>query len=259
MILPPEKITLPLQRNTIASGLNQKVSAPLSRTTLKTINCESGQQLRNRETAGSAYTERPSFPATAAPAQQNSASIMPQFSAPVKKGQKVLLDRKNSGINRVDLCFGWKILDARCDVDVSAFLVCENGFVPNEDWFVFYGQNKSPDGSVRLKCGERSIIQVDLSCVTQDIKRIVFVVSIHEAFEKGLNFSMLRNVWVQVNDVFAGKELVSYQLEEYYSNVTSITICELYKHNGQWKFNPVGNGVNRDLAGQCAMYGVEIC
>ena len=31
-----------------------------------------------------------------------------------------------------------------------------------------------------------------------------------------------------------------------------------YLHNGQWKFNPVGNGVHQDLAGQCRIYGVEI-
>ena len=38
----------------------------------------------------------------------------------------------------------------------------------------------------------------------------------------------------------------------------SMTLGELYLHQGQWKFNPVGNGVHMDLAGQCALYGVTL-
>lgn len=37
-----------------------------------------------------------------------------------------------------------------------------------------------------------------------------------------------------------------------------MTLGELYLHQGQWKFNPVGNGVHMDLARQCALYGVTL-
>ena len=40
--------------------------------------------------------------------------------------------------------------------------------------------------------------------------------------------------------------------------VHGMTLGELYLHQGQWKFNPVGNGVHMDLAGQCALYGVTL-
>lgn len=36
-------------------------------------------------------------------------------------------------------------------------------------------------------------------------------------------------------------------MDEYYSNVTSMMIGEVYRHNGIWKFNAIGNGVTRDL------------
>ena len=35
-------------------------------------------------------------------------------------------------------------------------------------------------------------------------------------------------------------------------------IGEIYQHNGTWKFNAIGNGVTRDLAGLCALYGVQV-
>lgn len=56
----------------------------------------------------------------------------------------------------------------------------------------------------------------------------------------------------------SGKELVSFLITEYYNNIISMMIGELYLHNGTWKFNAVGNGVVKDLAGLCELYGVEV-
>jgi len=37
-----------------------------------------------------------------------------------------------------------------------------------------------------------------------------------------------------------------------------MVVGELYRHNGTWKVNPVGDGVAADLAGLCARYGVNV-
>ena len=55
-----------------------------------------------------------------------------------------------------------------------------------------------------------------------------------------------------------GEELNRFNLTEYYSNVTSMVVGEIYNYNGQWKFNAVGDGVAKDLAGLCEMYGVNV-
>ena len=47
-------------------------------------------------------------------------------------------------------------------------------------------------------------------------------------------------------------------MEEYYSNVTSMMIGEVYQYKGAWKFNAIGNGVAKNLAGLCELYGVEV-
>ena len=52
--------------------------------------------------------------------------------------------------------------------------------------------------------------------------------------------------------------MCSSDLDEYYTNVTSMMIGELYLHNGAWKFNAIGNGVAKDLAGLCGLYGVQV-
>ena len=52
-------------------------------------------------------------------------------------------------------------------------------------------------------------------------------------------------------------ELARIELTDCTSGVTALVIGELYRYKGAWKFNAVGSGVARDLAGFCAMYGIE--
>ncbi|MDE5835367.1 MAG: TerD family protein, partial [Ruminococcus sp.] len=53
-------------------------------------------------------------------------------------------------------------------------------------------------------------------------------------------------------------ETARFILDECYNNVTAMVLGELYRYKGEWKFNAVGSGVARDLAGFCAMYGVNL-
>lgn len=201
------------------------------------------------------------------PAPQPVATVVPDMVIPelqnlLHKGQKAPLSPGNSNIRRLKVCFGWNVTDGRCDIDASAFLTGTGGKVPGDEWFVFYGQEQSPDGSVRFAIDQshrdREIISVDLTKLDSRIQKIIFVMTINEAYEKNLNFSMIKDAYIRIIDAENNRILLSYRMEELYANVTSMTIGELYLHNGQWKFNPVGNGVKQDLAGQCAIYGVAI-
>ncbi|MCR4645479.1 MAG: TerD family protein [Oscillospiraceae bacterium] len=195
-------------------------------------------------------------PAPAAPATPR--MTIPELPNLLRRGQKAPL----SGASRLKMCFGWNVSNSQCDLDASAFLVTGNGKVQSDDWFVFYSQETSPDGSVHFMIDsthkDREVIEVDLNRVSPQVEKIVFVLTINEAFEHHLNFSMIQDPYVRILNAANNQVILSYRMEELYANVISMTIGELYRHNGQWKFNPVGNGVNQDLAGQCAVYGVEI-
>ena len=69
---------------------------------------------------------------------------------------------------------------------------------------------------------------------------------------------MVKDAYVRILDAADNTELVSFQMAEYYSNVISMMIGEVYIHNGLWKFNAVGNGVSKDLEGLCGLYGVQV-
>ena len=198
-------------------------------------------------------TQTPAQPQ--APAQRQ----LPPLAKPVQKGQKIALE--NAGpLKSVRACFGWNSTNAQCDVDVSAFLLGADGKVLGDSWFVFYGQTTSPDQSTEFHTDNSvdcEMISINLQTLNPDVKKIVFVLTINEAFEKNLNFGMMKDAYVRILNE-SGSELVSFQMTDYYSNVISMMIGEIYQHNGTWKFNAVGNGVARDLSGLCDLYGVQV-
>lgn len=187
---------------------------------------------------------------------------MPAFRNLLRTGQKTPICSADSPAPGLQACIGWNTTDARCDVDVSVFMLGAGERVPSEDWFVFYSQPRSPDGALAYSdCRngiDRKQLDIDLRRIDPRIEKMVFVLTIDEALEQRLNFSFVKDVYLRLLNPADRSEIFSYRLPEMYDSVISMTIGELYRKNGQWRFNPIGNGIGKDLSGQCAMYGVEI-
>lgn len=194
------------------------------------------------------------------PPQPATQIVVPRLINQLRKGQKVALDPTNE-VREIKVCLGWNVSNPDCDIDVSAFILGADGNVPGDDWFVFYGQEYSPDKSVFFSSSgapDRQYISVDFNKLNPLAKKIVFVLTINDATVNQLNFSMVKDAYVRILNAASRQELVSFQMTDYYSNVISMMICELYLHNGSWKCNAIGNGVARDLAGLCELYGVSL-
>ncbi len=258
MINIPNIVTEPLNQNNVASPELMRVQGARNAGNIQTLNLGRNMGVPVQQAAP------PVPPVITPPVQTAAASVLQDKPVPVlhemaRKGQKVPLETEGKLIS-IDVCLGFNVYRKECDVDVSAFLLGENGKVPGDDWFVFYGQDTSPDGSTRFSHSggeDREIISVDFTRLNPQVSRIVFVLTIHEALQRRLNFSMLKDCYIRILDD-RGKELVSFLMEEYYATVTSMMIGEVYRHNGTWKFNAIGNGVARDLAGLCELYGVQV-
>lgn len=185
----------------------------------------------------------------------------------VTRGQKVSLSKMNPNLDRIQVCLGWDVgYNTNYDLDASAFMLGSNGKVVSDNHFVFYSQPMSPCGSVSLSGdnktgqgdGDDEILNISLSRVPIEVTKIVFVVTINEALQTGKNFGQVKNAFARVVDVEGGRELVNFQLTEYYPDVTSMMVGELYRHGSEWKFTPIGMGTQDDLAGLCARYGVDV-
>ena len=191
----------------------------------------------------------------------------------LSKGGKVSLakaaaDAGVAGLSKVVVGLGWDTNrydgGSDFDLDASAFLVKEDGKVRSDSDFIFYGNkegsgvthtgdNKTGDGD-----GDDEKIIVDLNSVPADVQKIAFTVTIYEAESRSQNFGMVENSYIRVVDEATGTELIRYDLGEDYSIETAVVVGELYRNNGEWKFNAVGSGFQGGLAALCANYGVNV-
>lgn len=246
MLNVPEKVRTPLNRQSILT-LNQiRVQTPLSSQHIQDINIPAS--VKNTGIQNQKIPSRPSV------------HPLPSLKHMVQKGQKIPLNLPGN-FSQIQACLGWNVKNPDCDVDVSAFLLDGSGKVPDENWFVFYGQLQSPDHSTVLSLTpgtDRETVSIDFSRLHPSVNKIVFVLTINEAEKKHLNFSMIEDAYIRILDSATKEELVSFCMDEYYSNVTSMMIGEIYRYHDAWKFNAIGNGVTRDLAGLCELYGVQV-
>lgn len=207
------------------------------------------------------------------PYQQQVQTQSQQTTAPhgtghnLTRGQKVSLSKMNPNLNEIQVCLGWDVgMNTSYDLDASAFMLGADGKVVSDSHFVFYGQMISPCGSIRLSQdnktgqgdGDDEILDITLARVPDHVKKIVFVVTIDNALSTGRNFGGVNNAFARVVDKTTNRELAYFKLTDYYADVISMMVGELYKHNGEWKFTPVGQGTKDDLAGLCTRYGVNI-
>lgn len=188
----------------------------------------------------------------------------------LRKGQKVDLTKGNPGLNKLIVGLGWDVNrydgSSDFDLDASAFLLGANGRVTSDADFIFYGNQKHYSDSVESTGDNRSgagdgddeQLLVDLSLVPANIEKIAFVVTIYDAAERRQNFGMVSNSYIRVLDQNTNQELIRFDLGEDFSIETAIVVGELYRHNGEWKFNAVGSGFQGGLEALCANFGVNI-
>ena len=188
----------------------------------------------------------------------------------LKKGQKIDLTKGNPGLKHIKLGLGWdtNVFDggADFDLDVSLFMVGKNGKVEHDEDFIFYnnlkhpseavehlGDNRTGDGD-----GDDEEILVDFSKMPDYVDRIAVTVTIYEAKERRQNFGQVNNSYVRLLNSDNDEELLRYDLGEEFSIETAIVVCEIYKHNGEWKFSAVGSGFEGGLEALCRNYGLDV-
>lgn len=188
----------------------------------------------------------------------------------LQKGQKVNLTKGNPGISKLLVGLGWDINQydggADFDLDAAAFLLGSNGKVQSDADFVFYGNLKHSSGSVMHTGdnltgegdGDDEVIKVDLSRIPANVEKITFTVTIYEAVSRNQNFGQVSNAYIRVVDESSGTELIRYDLGEDFSIETAVVVGEMYRNNGEWKFNAIGSGFSGGLEALCKNFGVNV-
>ena len=190
----------------------------------------------------------------------------------LSKGQRVSLD-KSVTMARIGLGWDTNRYDGGQDFDLDAcvFLLGANGKVLKDEDFVFYnnltarngavvhtGDNRTGDGD-----GDDEAIIIDFSKVAAEVEKIAVTVTIFDAEIKHQNFGQVSNSYVRVlkidnPDDVNGEEVLRFDLVEEFSIETALVVCEIYRYNGDWKFNAVAAGYQGGLEALCRTYGVNV-
>lgn len=194
------------------------------------------------------------------------------MSISLSKGQKISLSKEDPSLKKIIVGLGWNTNKYSggydFDLDASCFELGANDKVTKDTDFIFYKNLDSTDGAIHHTGDDRTggnsddgddeQIIVDLTKVPDNIQKIAFTATIYDADKRNQNFGQVSNAYVRLVNDATGAEVVRYNLGEDFSIETAIVICEVYKHNGEWKFNAVGAGFSGGLAALCHNYGLEV-
>lgn len=188
----------------------------------------------------------------------------------LSKGQKVDLTKKNPGLKNIMVGLGWDVnafdSGADFDLDAAAFMLGSNGKCITEKEFIFYGNLEHVSGAVKHMGdnltgegdGDDEQIRIELSKVPENLTKIAFTVTIYEPEQRRQNFGQVNNAFIRIYNEETGEELLRYDLGEDFSIETAVVFGELYKNNGEWKFNAIGSGYQGGLAALCQNFGVDV-
>ncbi len=192
------------------------------------------------------------------------------MSVRLQKGQKVSLSKEHAGLSKILIGLGWDEAKRSgggffsrkpkpIDCDASAFLL-KNGKLADKTDIVYYGNLHHKSGAIQhlgdnltgAGEGDDEQIVVDLSCVPAEYDRIVIVVNIYAAVSRKQHFGMIENAFIRLVDGRDNKEMCQYSLTEDYSEMTAMIFGEVYRHDGEWKFNAIGQGTKDRAIGDLA-------
>lgn len=182
------------------------------------------------------------------------------MSISLSKGQKISLSKEVNGLRKVTVGLGWDVAEQKkglfggsyipnIDCDASAISLNANGKKRDVAFYgcrsiesraiIHHGDNLTGAGD-----GDDEQITVDLASMPNDVDKVVFVVNIFSCVSRKQHFGMIKNAFIRLVDESTGKEICKYNLSDDYKNKTSMIFGEVYKHNGEWKFNAIGQGTN---------------
>ncbi|OXI80134.1 chemical-damaging agent resistance protein C [Burkholderia sp. AU31652] len=187
----------------------------------------------------------------------------------LSKGGNVSLSKEAPGLSEIVVGLGWdpRVTDGtEFDLDASIFVTGENGKVLSDAGFIFYNNKKSADGSIEHLGDNRSgqgdgddeQVNVKLTGLAADVKKLVFAVTIHDAEARKQSFGQVSNAYIRVVNKADSKEIARYDLSEDASTETAMIFGELYRHNDEFKFKAIGQGFTGGLKPLAEAHGVSI-
>jgi stress response protein SCP2 len=149
----------------------------------------------------------------------------------------------------------YKSLKEAVVIDSYAFMLNENEKVTRDEEMVFFGNEVSPDGAVKITSTDFTpAVTLNLPQVSGQIQRIAICFSAY-GDEDWINFLNIKDPVVQV---YSDGEPICHLKLEHLSVEKTLVALEIYRNKGTWKAKSIGSGYKDGLKNLCESFGVEI-
>lgn len=180
----------------------------------------------------------------------------------LSKNENVSLSKTNPDLSIITVGFGWKILttdDTNIDLNPVALLLNADNKLDFRENAIFFrfplsigtdvgliDKEDRIDRMLNIKKGDKEAIKINLTTLSPDIKKILFVVSLDED-DITQSFEQISRAHIRIINDSDRSEIVRFNVNEDIDNSKSILLGELYRHNDEWYFRALGQGLNKGL------------
>ncbi|WP_446041313.1 restriction endonuclease [Streptomyces sp. SID1121] len=144
-------------------------------------------------------------------------------------------------------------------LDVCA-LVCHGSRVLSDDHFVFFNNERTPDGSVRMvpaAAGDRAAIRVAFDDLPTAADRLVMVAAVDPVVNPEADLSGFTEAGIRLRDR-AGTELDRLDVSDGRPGETALVLGSFRRRaGGDWDFVPGGKGYRSGLGGLVGDFGID--
>lgn len=169
------------------------------------------------------------------------------------RGQRVSIkDTLGSGPVTAELFYS--AMDVKLDIDTYTFLLNEDEKAWSDKCLIFFGNNRSEDGTVMYTDdGQHRIVRLDLDNIPRIVQKISIAYSIY-GDNPNHNFSKLHGGVLVLRN---GERTLEFPVEGLFME-TTVVAAEFYRRGDVWKLCAVGQGYKDGLKRLCTGYGLNI-
>jgi tellurium resistance protein TerD len=184
--------------------------------------------------------------------------------AGLQRGANVALTREIPHLTGVIAGIGWS-----ADTDpalqdnlaVAAVLCDSTGRAISDRHVVFFNQPVDEHQCAALvpstSSYDKEHIEVDLAGLPVHVARIVLVLYVNHGVGAPRTLAQVRRCHTRILDLADRRQIISSEnLAGAFGTEAAAVLGEVYRHNGAWKFQVVGEGVPGGIHGLFARYGV---
>lgn len=158
----------------------------------------------------------------------------------IKKGQKVEITKEMPEIENILVEFDYRVNNYMkkddFEMGTAVFLTDGSGTIMNYEDFLYSENRKHPSESVLLNEREDKVF-VTISKIPNKVRKIAFALTLTEYGETNRYYDRFDYLSMRIIDLDKEEVVYSYQIDDNIGQNSEIVFGEMYRHNGEWKFN----------------------